>query len=138
MIRIRPAIYADSSDLARIQVDSYRSAYTGILPDEFLQRFDYAEQTQDWRDLLVSDQDFILLIAETDEGSIVGYALGHAGQSQISGYNSELDALHIRRDQQRQGTGRALIAAMAAELQQDGADSMMLWVLVQKDRKSVV
>jgi len=136
-MNIRPAVYADSLDLAHIQVDSYRSAYADILPKEYLEHFSYAEQTQDWRDLLASEKEIILLVAETDEGQLAGYALGHTGQTEIAGYDSELDGLHVLRDQQRQGTGKALIQAIAAELRENGAESLMLWVLVQNPARAL-
>jgi ribosomal protein S18 acetylase RimI-like enzyme len=137
MIKIRPATYADSEALAKIQVDSYRSAYAGILPQSYLDAFTYEEQTQNWRDLLVQPQDYILLVAETENGEIVGYALGHAGETQISPYDSELDALHVRRSDQGQGSGRALIAAMAHSLAEAGAVSLMLWVLKQNPARAL-
>jgi len=41
---IRPANLADCAGLARVQVDSYRSAYTGIQPPEYLDHFTSVEQ----------------------------------------------------------------------------------------------
>jgi hypothetical protein len=63
-IRIRRATVDDSPDLARVQVDSYRDAYTGILPTAYLNYFSYKEQEQDWRDLLSSGLDGELFVAE--------------------------------------------------------------------------
>lgn len=137
MFTIRHATYADSGDLAKIQVDSYRHAYAGILPDEYLAAFTYEEQTYDWQELLAKEQGFILLAAEDETGSVAGYALGHVGETGIPQYDSELDALHVRYNDQRHGIGRALIAAMAGSLQAAGADSLMLWVLVQNPARAL-
>lgn len=137
MIKIRPAEYADSPQLAKIQIESYRSAYAGILPAAYLEHFTDEEQTQDWRDLLASQQEFLLFVAEDENDQIIGYALGHCGNTDLAPYESELDALHVRRDQQRQGTGRALISAMAHALHEAGAASMMLWVLVQNPARAL-
>ena len=40
-MRIRAAKPADAGSLARVHVDSWRSTYTGILPDEFLAGLSY-------------------------------------------------------------------------------------------------
>jgi ribosomal protein S18 acetylase RimI-like enzyme len=128
-LKIREARIEDSADLARIQVDSYRTAYAGILPEEYLARFTYEEQKQDWRDLLAAGTNAILLVAEAPGGEIAGNALGRPGPSDIGAYDSELVALHVRRRHQRRGVGRALVAAMAARLRAQGCDSLMLWVL---------
>lgn len=136
-MKIRQAIYADCADLAQIQVNSYRSAYAGILPQHYLDRFTIEEQTQDWQDLMVGDHEFTLLAAENDEGKVVGYALGHSGNVDMAGYDSELDALHVSSAEQHMGVGRALISAAARELHAAGAESLMLWVLVQNPARAL-
>ncbi len=130
-MRTREATIEDSESLAHIQVDSYRGAYTGILPAAYLMQFTYEEQTQDWRDLLGQAQHDLLYVIETDAGDIVGYALAKPGLTSIAPYDSELVALHIRKASQRQGAGRQLIAASARRLQQAGCASLMLWTLAQ-------
>ena len=134
---IRPASYADSAMLAQIQVDSYRNAYAGILPQTYLENFDYDEQTQDWQDLLLSEREFILLVAEDENGWILGYTLGHAGSDGFEGYDSVLDALHVQRSEQRQGVGRSLIGGMATRLAAGGANSIMCWVLLQNPARAL-
>ena len=128
-MRVREAEIKDSAGLAEIQVDSYRTAYAGILPPAYLDQFTYEEQEQDWRELLSSQGVDILLVAETDCGEILGYALGRPGPTEIPPFDRELVALHVRRSHQRQGIGHRLIAAIARELKDRGCNSLMLWVL---------
>lgn len=126
---VREATPSDSAALARIQVDSYRTAYAGLFPQAYLDQFTYEEQEQDWRDLLSSTTDDILYVAEAGAGDIVGYALGRPGSSDVPPYESELVALHVQRAHQGRGIGRRLVAAMARQLQKRGCKSLMLWVL---------
>jgi len=128
-MQIRQAKVKDSAGLARVQVDSYQTAYAGLLPQPYLDRFTCTEQEQDWRDLLSCELNDIVYVAETDAGEIVGYALGRPGVSDVSPYDGELVALHVRRSHQRRGIGRRLVAAIAAQLQRRGCTSLMLWVL---------
>jgi ribosomal protein S18 acetylase RimI-like enzyme len=130
-VRIREATISDSAALARIQVDSYRTAYAGLFPQAYLDRFTYEEQEQDWCDLLSSETADILYVAEAGPGEIVGYALGRPGPGGVSPYESELVALHVHSSHQGQGVGRRLVAAMARHLQERGVGSLMLWVLEQ-------
>jgi GNAT superfamily N-acetyltransferase len=129
VVNIRAAKAQDSAALAQIQVNSYRTAYANILPQAYLDRFTYAEQEQDWRDLLSSGLDDVLTIAETSAGEIVGYALGRAGSTEIPPYDGELVAWHVRPSYQEQGTGRRLFLAVAKQLKHIGSASLMLWVL---------
>jgi hypothetical protein len=55
-LNIRKATIVDSAGLARVQVDSYRTAYAGIFPPAYLDHFTYEEQEQDYRNLLTSEK----------------------------------------------------------------------------------
>ena len=116
----------DSAGLARVQVDSYRTTYASILPHHYLAHLSYSEQGQDWCNWRSLHPDDILYVAENDNGEIVGYALGRPGVSNITPYDSELVALHVRRLCQRQGIGRQLVATMAKQLEQQGCSSLIL------------
>ena len=128
-MQIRKAKVEDSAGLARVQVDSYQTTYAGIFPQSYLDCFSYEEQEGDWQDLLLSELEDVLYVAETDAGEIVGYVLGRPGPSEIPPYDSELVALHVRHSHQRRGIGRQLVATMAAQLKQRECASLMLWVL---------
>ncbi|MEW5871546.1 MAG: GNAT family N-acetyltransferase [Chloroflexota bacterium] len=78
----------------------------------------------------------ILLVAESPSGEVAGYTLGRPGECDIAPYDSELVALHVRKEFQGQGTGEALVRAMARELYQTGCRSMMLWVLEQNPARA--
>jgi GNAT superfamily N-acetyltransferase len=135
-VEIRRARVDDSAGLARVQVDSYRTAYAGIFPQAYLDRFTYQEQEQDWRDLLSSEGEDELYVAETDAGEIVGYALGRPGFSEVPPYDSELIAFHVQRSHQKQGVGRQLLSVLAGQLWHRGCKSLMLWVLEENPSRA--
>ena len=136
-MHIRPAQIDDSADLAYIQVDSYRAAYAAFFPPSYLAHFTYQEQEQDWRDWLSDRPDDVLLVAETDAGEVVGYALGRPKVSETPPYDGELLALHVRQSHQRQGIGTQLIAATAAHLAQAGCKSLILWTIAGNRARSL-
>lgn len=126
-LQIRPAVVADAAALAYIQVVSYRTAYAGIMPDDYLGYFTLEEEAEDWRRLLAGDTADRLLVAVVD-AAVIGYALGRPA-SDVAGYACELVALHVLREQQRRGSGAALFVAMAKALRDGGCASLMLWTL---------
>ena len=128
-MQIREATIEDSAGLAKVQVDSYRTAYAGIFPQDYLDHFTYEEQDQDWRDWIASPSEDILCVAESAPGEVVGYALARPGPSEVAPYDSELISLHVSRPYQRQGLGRQLVSTIARQLKQSGCQSLMLWVL---------
>lgn len=135
-MNIRLATVDDSDALAHIQVDSYRSAYAGILPDDYLAHFTYEEQEEDWRSLIQSRTD-ILLVAEMEGGELAGYALGRPGPTGILPFDSELIALHVRKAYQGRGAGRALIAEAARRLHEQGCRSLLVWVLAENPARTI-
>ena len=90
LFEIRLATLEDSPAIARIQVDSYRSAYAGILPADYLAQFSYDEQEQDWLDWPAAHPEDCLLVAENQDREIVGYALSRPGLTGIPPYDGEL------------------------------------------------
>jgi len=128
-IYIRAARPEDAGAIARIQVDSYRSAHAGILPQDYLDQLSYDEQESDWFELLTSGTPEVILVAAAGDSQLAGYALGRAQASCGAPYDSELVSLHVRRALHRRGIGRMLVSAMAASLASRGCRAMMLWVL---------
>jgi ribosomal protein S18 acetylase RimI-like enzyme len=129
MIQIRRATVNDSMGIARVQVDSYRTAYAGIFSPAYLEHFTDEEQAQDWYDWMMNKPRDLLYVSQSEAGEIVGYALGRPGKTAIQPYDCELLALHVRQDFQQQGIGQSLIIKMAEQFQAQGCNSMMLWVL---------
>ncbi len=84
-MKIRRARFEDSTAVASTQVDSYHTAYVGILPDAYLAHFACEEQEQDWRDLLTAGTNAILLVVGVSEDEIAGYAPGAARPESTSG-----------------------------------------------------
>ena len=136
MIQIRRATINDSGGIARVQVDSYQTAYAGILPPDYLAQFSYAEQAQDWYDWMMNRPRDLIFVAQTETGEMVGYALGRPGLTKSPPFDSELVAMHVRQTFQRQGIGRSLMAKMAEQLQERGCASLMLWVLENNPARS--
>jgi ribosomal protein S18 acetylase RimI-like enzyme len=126
---VRPASVADCQVLASVQVESYRSAYAGLLPPVYLAHLTYEEQEEDWHSLLTSPTEQMLLVAEGVGEGVLGYALSEPTLEGGHGYEAELLALHVRRTHQRQGVGTQLVAVTASALHGRGRSSIGLWVL---------
>ncbi|MBN1656810.1 MAG: GNAT family N-acetyltransferase [Anaerolineae bacterium] len=126
---IRQAVPEDCSGLAQVQVDSYRTAYTGLFPPSYLGQFTYEEQEQDWRGLLAAGGDDLLLVAASADGLVMGYTLARAQPDVYPGYDAEIVAMHVRRPFQRQGIGLALLCAALEALDHRACHTVMLWTL---------
>jgi len=129
MYKIRNAILEDCLGIAKTQVDSYRTAYAGLFPLPYLEHFTYAEEEQDWIQMLTSNTEDILLVAISQEREIVGYILARAKPDIFPGYDSEIVALHVRQSFQGKGIGKALLSHAIKNLIARDCKSVMLWTL---------
>src|SRR5262245_22570411 len=107
MIEYAEAIDIDAEALARLHVDSWRSAYRGILPDAFLDGPLEADRLRLWRQraALPPDQRPLVLTARMD-AALVGFACVFPGADDRWG--ALLDNLHVSPESRGQGIGARL------------------------------
>ena len=129
-IRIGEAKPKDAAAIARVHVDTWRTAYAGILPDDFLDSLQYANSEAVWSAAIAADRPgACLLVAETAEDEVVGFAYGAPEREGKPVYRGEIFAIYVLQAYQRQGAGRRLFSAAARRLHKAGFDAFLLWVL---------
>ena len=134
-VRIREAVPADAGGITKVHVDTWRTAYAGIVPDEHLAGLSYRNREAVWLQILSRDKPAQCnLVAETGGGEIVGFAGGGPEREGDEVYRGELYAVYLRQEHQRRGVGRRLACAVAKGLLSAGFESMLLWVLEDNRR----
>jgi hypothetical protein len=75
-IRIRRANTKDTEAIAKVHVDTWRTAYHGILPNGFLSNLSYDQARRSWEtgDLNPNSQNAVYVV-EDGSGDIVGFAI---------------------------------------------------------------
>lgn len=129
-MNVREATRDDVPAIARVQVDTWRTTYTGVMPNEYLARLSYEERQRRWEtnfDEAAADESKFLLVAE-DDGEIVGFANGGpARETDLA--DSEIYAIYVSAQRHRRGHGRALISRLATMLKGAGFTSVIVRVL---------
>jgi GNAT superfamily N-acetyltransferase len=129
-VEIRTACASDAAAIARVHVDSWRTTYRGIVPDDFLAALSYEQRERMWRDILSpAPRSSFVSVAEDPGGQIVGFASGGPARDADHDYSGEVYAIYLLQDQQRHGLGRRLIRALVQQLVQAGMTSLLVWVL---------
>lgn len=132
-MKIRLAISQDAASIAKVHVDSWRTTYQGILPDEFLENLSYEQREELWKSNLKEQQ---VYVAETPSGEVVGFSVG--GKERTGEYASflgELYAIYILQSYQNQGIGSLLFKPIVKELKESNLNSMLVWVLEGNEAK---
>jgi GNAT superfamily N-acetyltransferase len=128
---LRRAQPADEAAIARLHADSWRTAYRGILRDEFLDGAVVANRRELWSarfsDLNRADQ---LILVSEERGEIQGFACAFFDAD--SEWGTLLDNLHVVPGSKGQGLGRELIFAVAENVRRYGHHPRLhLWVYEQ-------
>ena len=129
---VKAAIHNDISAIAKVHVDTWRTTYRGIVPDEYLANLSYEHRTNGWYQILnqAPEDGNFTYVAEEEFGEIVGFVNGGIERTSDPVYKGELNAIYILQSHQGKGIGRYLTQAVAERLNRLGINSMLVWVLV--------
>jgi GNAT superfamily N-acetyltransferase len=134
MATLRAATEHDSAAIARLHADSWRSAYRGILSDEYLDNRAHSERAALWQARFSekANNPFFAILAEID-GQLAGFACVFPNEDPTFG--SFLDNLHVTPERTGQGIGRRLLNDVGRRLLADGTrGGLYLWVIEQNSR----
>ena len=126
MFSIRAGVTADADAIAHVHVESWRTTYTGILPDDYLASLDERLRAQLWREWLGGET--VVFVAEMN-GCIVGFAHGGRIREPVDSCEAELYSIYLLRAAQAKGIGTALLRALASALVERNFHGMAVWVL---------
>jgi ribosomal protein S18 acetylase RimI-like enzyme len=144
--RVREATPMDAGEIARVHVETWQSAYAGLVPDGYLAGLSVGRLEGWWRELLGRRKGETVLVALDEAGEIVGFGScgrvrepregatapgvgGGRGGRADSGWRGEIYTLYVHPDAQEQGHGRALLVALMEELAAKGFVDAGLWML---------
>src|SRR5699024_4633864 len=123
---IRKANSDDAGEIAKVQVDTWNTAYKDIVPDEYLKQMTYSSRENMWKSILSNQTVFV---AEKN-GEIIGFANGGKARSKAyPEYEGELYAIYIIERFQQTGIGKRLFASVVECLKQMNMMSMIVYVL---------
>jgi ribosomal protein S18 acetylase RimI-like enzyme len=125
---VRPARLADAQAIARIEIETWRTTYAGMLPDRVLLGMSERRQTSSWASFLRHRPDDVR-IAETAKGSATGFGNCGAQRNSAIDFAGEIYTLYVLPDEQGQGAGRTLLLALFSRLVAMGYGSALVWVV---------
>lgn len=129
-VTIRAATPADAAGIARVHVDSWRTTYPGIVPDDYLARMSYKSREQFWGRVLSHQSErydrVIAYVATTTAGEIIGFA-----STQLPAAPEEpadLNTIYLVQAWQRRCIGTRLVIEIVRQLIAAGQHSLLVWV----------
>ncbi|MEP6997353.1 MAG: GNAT family N-acetyltransferase [Betaproteobacteria bacterium] len=128
-IAIRRAAPRDAAAIARVRIDAWRTTYRGMIPAAYLDGMQVDASTALWDKVLTAGPNSASVFVATHADEVVGFAAGNMLAEPRFGLNAELTAVYLRRDFQRVGLGRRLIAAVVDAQRAHGATGLIVWVI---------
>jgi len=127
-MKIRRATHKDAEGIAKVHVDSWRTTYKGIIPDEFLKNLSYEKRTELWIGN-ISKSDNYLLVAETSEGEIIGFADIWKRETNTVPDATDLTSIYLLEEYQGKGVGKALLKNLFLQIKEQGYQKVFVEVL---------
>jgi ribosomal protein S18 acetylase RimI-like enzyme len=127
---VRRARPDDAPAIAETGVFGWRSAYRGILPDEYLDGMSIDTREIAWRHRLEADPEGLTpaWVGES-AGRVVGFVSGGPPRDEdVAAPAAEIYAVYLRPEAWRQGLGTALMEEATNHLRRLGATYLVLWV----------
>ncbi len=133
-MNIRRAIPNDADAIARVHVDSWRSAYRGLVPDTYLDKLDYERRAEYLRKSLAANSEEAYLWEQ--DGEVLGFlTLGQCGDTDVDQEaTGEIYGIYLAPGQWRRGIGRRLCLYGEELLRSRGNLSIALWVFAGNDQ----
>ena len=128
---IRRANIEDAAGIARVRAESWRTAYRGIVSDEFLDAIDVSEWSERQRRNMENQPAELVSLVADYAGLIIGWAALGPNRETDTPFAGELYAIYLLPDYWRRGIGRLLMESTAQSLMEREMHSMILWVLAE-------
>ncbi len=130
MLHIRPARIEDAPAMAQVHVDTWRTSYSGLVPEAHLAGLSVERSAARWSDYLAHPPaKGLALVAETPTHQIVALTSAGPLRELLEDFDAEIYVLYILKAYQCQGLGRQLVTHCARELASRDFHSLVIWVL---------
>jgi ribosomal protein S18 acetylase RimI-like enzyme len=134
-IDIRPAVTADAVGIAKVQVDAWRDAYVGLLPDQALIDMNATKASPRWMRIIVQMGDPRQFCVAVYGGKVIGFCHGGAQRRALDPMRrrrpnvAEIYTLYVDPNFQGCGIGSALLLRVSRHLGDAGYSSLVLSML---------
>lgn len=127
-MQIRRADSEDAAGIAKVHVDSWRTTYKGIIPEDFLNNLSYEQRTELWKNNIAREDNHIV-VAVNNEGKIIGFADAWKRESNTAEHSSDLTSIYLLEENQRKGIGRKLLHELFLHFKRIGIETVFVEVL---------
>ena len=133
VLNVRPATQRDVKTISELHVNSFTSAYQGILPDDYLRSQTVDKKQSFWRDAVEYGEPQLLVALDGDK--MVGFVgFDRSRDHKTPPTTGEIWAIYVVPSYWGQGAGLALWDAANEGLKEEGCTKVSIWLPLQNER----
>lgn len=125
---IRNANLNDAEGIGKVHVDSWRTTYQNIISDEYLNSLSYERRTDLWMKNIGMKENTVI-VAENDQGQIIGFANGSKRKDNNEGDSIDLTSIYLLETYQGKGIGKMLLKELFEHFKEEGYKTVYVEVL---------
>jgi ribosomal protein S18 acetylase RimI-like enzyme len=128
LVRVRSAVVTDAAAVARIDVETWRDTYAGVLPQQMLVGLSTPQRRRAWSQFILRCPGDLMVATHARDGVV---AFGSCGTRRggISPYAGEVFTLYVEPAYQGEGIGRRVLLHLFGRLLRRSLASAQVWVL---------
>jgi L-amino acid N-acyltransferase YncA len=129
-VTVRKAVSGDESEIANVHLNSWREAYRGLLPQQYLDQLplSFRRRMKWWKKVIHDLSDHFLYVAEVESG-IVGFAFFGPARDEERAGSIEVGAIYLLEAFKSKGVGYALLQSGFRSATTAGYKTAYCWVL---------
>jgi GNAT superfamily N-acetyltransferase len=128
-VEVRRARPEDAAAVAGVHVRSWKSAFSGLLPQDYLDALRPEDRLAQWEKAL-SGWPWPVVVVGEEDGGVVGFvAVAPSADADAAGDVGEVQTLYLEPGARGSGRGAVLLDAGLAQLARAGFRRSTLWVL---------
>ena len=130
-INIRAARAGDEQEIAKVNIESWRSTYRGLIADTILDDMKLEKYLEKWNNTFrtMEANGSFCFVAENEVKEVIGYSLCGKNSHVKFHFEAELFAIYLLKEYQGQGIGKKLFIKSLEEFKKRSIHSFLLFVL---------
>lgn len=132
-LTIRKAVPDDAYDYSDAHIASWRYAYKGIVPDDYLDGLSVETRAESFRQSFAESSNILYLCAVYND-KIIGTLIINPSRDKDLPDAGEVSAIYLRPEYIGTGFGHKMMDYAVETLQQQGFNTMIVWALEDNTR----
>lgn len=130
-ITVRRMTIEDAEAVTDVLIDSWQTAYRGIVSDDCLDNLNRAELIERRKRQY---KDYIVAVVDDRVAGYCWYINDNSFSDDLSDIDCEIVALYVRPELERHGIGSRMLSYAADDLKDQGRTRMVIWCLKDNHR----